>query len=88
MGSDLCALLRGTIINRIYGTHKNLCVSLFLLLRGTILLLIIQIRKYIPGRFLCVPWVLFNMLPRNRRAIFMHHCGCIPGRSDVDRVGA
>ena len=26
-----CTLLRGTIVNRTYGGHKNLCINLFLL---------------------------------------------------------
>ena len=31
MSTDLSWLLRGTIVNRAYGTHKNLYISVFLL---------------------------------------------------------
>ena len=28
-------------------------------------MLLVKIPRYIPGRFLCVPWVLFSMVPLN-----------------------
>ena len=34
--------------------------------------------KYIPGRFLRIPYVLLTMVPRNKKMRGMHVYACIP----------
>ena len=69
-------LLRGTIVNRTYGTHENLCISLFLPTIFGHTRYLLWPRVIISGPFGCRKWTvsdIFILFVECLLAIFLSH---------------